>query len=154
MLRELKQLGRLRGHSQLWHRFRPFGELDPERCYISWDMVLTTSAAGEAIRDVFIFVEDCCELTIEPESPVRSRRAPAGTWPPRPRRRRKRNASIAAAAPTTRPDNASSIRVPAAKLDQFVNLVGELVTVQARLGEIAARRDDPSRWPCRRKSNV
>ena len=42
-----------------------------------------------------------------------------------------------------RPDNASSIRVPAAKLDQFVNLVGELVTVQARLGEIATRREDP-----------
>jgi len=38
---------------------------------------------------------------------------------------------------------ASSIRVPAAKLDQFVNLVGELVTVQARLVEIAARREDP-----------
>jgi two-component system chemotaxis sensor kinase CheA len=33
--------------------------------------------------------------------------------------------------------------VPAAKLDQFVNLVGELVTVQARLGEIASRHDDP-----------
>ena len=33
--------------------------------------------------------------------------------------------------------------MPAAKLDQFVNLVGELVTVQARLGEIAARREDP-----------
>jgi two-component system chemotaxis sensor kinase CheA len=28
-------------------------------------------------------------------------------------------------------------------LDQFVDLVGELVTVQARLGEVAARRDDP-----------
>jgi len=42
-----------------------------------------------------------------------------------------------------RPDNVSSIRVPAAKLDQFVNLVGELVTVQARLVEIATGRDDP-----------
>jgi two-component system chemotaxis sensor kinase CheA len=40
------------------------------------------------------------------------------------------------------PDSASSLRVPAAKLDQFVNLVGELVTVQARLSEISAQRDD------------
>jgi two-component system chemotaxis sensor kinase CheA len=40
------------------------------------------------------------------------------------------------------PDNATSIRVPAAKLDQFVDLVGELVTVQARLVEIANRRED------------
>ena len=37
---------------------------------------------------------------------------------------------------------ASSIRVSAEKLDQLVNLVGELVTVQARLSEVAARRDD------------
>jgi two-component system chemotaxis sensor kinase CheA len=37
----------------------------------------------------------------------------------------------------------SSIRVPTVKLDQFVDLVGELVTVQARLGEIAARGEDP-----------
>jgi two-component system chemotaxis sensor kinase CheA len=41
------------------------------------------------------------------------------------------------------PDTASSLRVPAAKLDQFVDLVGELVTVQARLSEIAAQHDDP-----------
>ena len=41
------------------------------------------------------------------------------------------------------PDNASSIRVPADKLDLLVNLVGELVTVQARLAELAARREDP-----------
>ena len=33
--------------------------------------------------------------------------------------------------------------MPAAKLDQFVDLVGELVTVQARLSEIAAQHDDP-----------
>jgi two-component system chemotaxis sensor kinase CheA len=40
-------------------------------------------------------------------------------------------------------DTATSLRVPAAKLDQFVDLVGELVTVQARLSELAARGDDP-----------
>jgi len=39
-------------------------------------------------------------------------------------------------------DNASSLRVPAGKLDQFVDLVGELVTVQARLSAMAAERDD------------
>ena len=40
-------------------------------------------------------------------------------------------------------DREASIRVPAAKLDQLVNFVGELVTVQARLSQIAARHDDP-----------
>ncbi len=32
--------------------------------------------------------------------------------------------------------------MPAAKLDQFVDLVGELVTVQARLSELSSQRDD------------
>ncbi len=41
-----------------------------------------------------------------------------------------------------KPDNASSLRVPAAKLDQFVDLVGELVTVQARLSELSSQRED------------
>jgi len=100
-------------------------------------MVLTTSAAREAIRDVFIFVEDCCELTIEPDSAQASGLVAA--VPPVTEEKRINYGRRA----DDRPDNVSSIRVPAAKLDQFVNLVGELVTVQARLVEIATGRDDP-----------
>jgi two-component system chemotaxis sensor kinase CheA len=48
-------------------------EMDPERCYLSWDIVLTTASPPEAIRDVFIFIEGECELTVEP---VRGWRAP------------------------------------------------------------------------------
>ena len=33
----------------------------------AWEMVLATTAGREAIRDVFIFVEDRCELAIEPD---------------------------------------------------------------------------------------
>ena len=39
-------------------------------------------------------------------------------------------------------DSASSVRVPAERLDLLVNMVGELVTVQARLSQAAASRDD------------
>ena len=142
LLRELRQLGSLKATASL-AAVPPLSELDPERCYISWDMVLTTAAPREAIRDVFIFVEDCCELTIEPDS------APA------PEAHQVSSPLAAAAKPLEErrtsagrrsydtPDNAASIRVPAAKLDQLVNLVGELVTVQARLGEAAASREDP-----------
>jgi len=132
MLRELKQLGELRVVTDKLE-LPPIGELDPERCYLRWEMLLTSLAAREAIADVFLFVEDECELTIEPVAPA----APAVSAPE------------VAAGPelkwNRRADDhvgESSIRVPAAKLDQFVDLVGELVTVQARLGEIAARGDD------------
>lgn len=39
-------------------------------------------------------------------------------------------------------EEASSIRVPAAKLDSLVDLVGELVIAQARLSQIALNRDE------------
>ena len=40
-------------------------------------------------------------------------------------------------------EETSSIRVPAARLDALVNLVGELVTVQARLTQFSAKKSDP-----------
>jgi two-component system chemotaxis sensor kinase CheA len=135
LLRELKQLGKSQVTASM-ASIPPLNELDPVRCYISWEILLTTAESREAIRDVFIFVEDCCELTIEPAA-TQSASLPsalAKSFEERTNPGRREN---------DKPDTASSIRVPAVKLDQFVNLVGELVTVQARLIEIAARRDDP-----------
>ena len=115
----------------------PLAELDPERCYVAWDLDLKTAAGIDAVRDVFIFVEDCCDVKIEPatkpatleasviEKGLAEMRGPGGG-------RRESDS----------PEKASSIRVSATKLDDLVNLVGELVTVQAWLSELAARRDD------------
>ena len=133
LLRELKQMGDLRATANM-DSMPPIAEIDPERCYVSWDMVLTTAATCEAIRDVFIFVEDSCELTVEriPSQPVESVAAA-------PQVLEEQRTGFGRRAD----DRESSIRVPAAKLDELVNLVGELVTVQARMSELAARRDDP-----------
>jgi two-component system chemotaxis sensor kinase CheA len=137
LLRELRELGQLR-ISLDTAAIPPLGQIDAERCYLAWDMVLTTAAAKEAIRDVFIFVEDECELSIE-----RALEQVAETPQPETAAARK---SVADGSGDGRgssgPATASSIRVPADKLDQLVNLVGELVTVQARLSEVAGRRDD------------
>ena len=156
LLRELGQLGGLSVIASM-AAVPPLSELDPERCYVSWDIVLATAADRDAIRDVFIFVEDSCELTI------RAAASPESTADRTPASRE--GSSVRPAVPSVvtagdraalednraatggrrvydTPDHASSLRVPAAKLDQFVNLVGELVTVQARLSEIAAQRDD------------
>jgi two-component system chemotaxis sensor kinase CheA len=40
-------------------------ELDPEACYFSWDIVLTSSAGENAIRDVFIFVEGDSDVRVQ-----------------------------------------------------------------------------------------
>jgi two-component system chemotaxis sensor kinase CheA len=162
LLRELGKLGTLHVET-LTEAIPPIAEIDPGRCYITWQMRLTTSAAVEEIRDIFIFAEDLCELTIdraEAQSPASIQQTTVGqqsviavssdagqsqsvtpTETPA-------SPQPAADQPVTfgrRADDragVTSIRVPTAKLDQFVDLVGELVTVQARLAEIASRYED------------
>jgi two-component system, chemotaxis family, sensor kinase CheA len=134
LFRELEQLGNLQIKAET-SAIPPLSEMDPQRCYIAWDMVLTTSATAEGIRDIFIFVEDCCELGIEPvAASSQSVDAPAPAKPS------ERIAAGGRRASDKEP--ASSIRVAAVKLDQLVDLMGQLVTVQVRLGEIAARTED------------
>ena len=122
-------------------------DIDPERCYVRWEILLTTAAGEDAIRDVFIFVEDHCELSVEPLDVIEN-----GAMQPhasqevacdqiesiRPEEARAMSSGRRSA---DRYENANNLRVPAAKLDQFVDLVGELVTVQARLAEFSARHD-------------
>ncbi len=133
LFRELRELGQLRIDLDTV-AIPPLNQIDAERCYLAWDMVLTTSAASEAIRDIFMFVEDDCELTIERVPGQVVETCGPAEPPGRP--------GIQDGRPAAGPGTASSIRVSADKLDQLVNLVGELVTVQARLSEVAGRRDD------------
>ena len=143
LLRELRQLGGLSVKASM-AAVPPLAELDPERCYVAWEMVLATAVGRDAFRDVFIFVEDHCELSIELAAgsevdPAANAAAADATA----RALDEQRAQGGGRRTYDKPDNATSLRVPAAKLDQFVDLVGELVTVQARLSELAARRDDP-----------
>lgn len=123
----------------------PLAELDPERCYVSWEMILATAADRDTIRDVFIFVEDACELDIQAVAAVADEAvaAPRANDAERIAAALEEKRSRSAGRRTyDKPDHATSLRVPAVKLDQFVNLVGELVTVQARLSEISGRLED------------
>jgi two-component system chemotaxis sensor kinase CheA len=146
LLRELRELGGLSVKASM-AAIPPIAELDPERCYVSWEMALATAAGRDAIRDVFIFVEDNCELTFEPastdgEASAQENETAASTADETAGALQESRAPSGGRRTYDKPDNVSSLRVPASKLDQFVDLVGELVTVQARLSEIAAKRDD------------
>jgi two-component system chemotaxis sensor kinase CheA len=177
LLDELRALGECEVVAQL-DNIPSLEDMNPEECYVGWDIVLTTDRGINAIKDVFIFVEDDCRLTIEtvdPEAhgePEATRKrlgeillergdiqgeelskalseqkrlgetlvekgvttsekvASALTEQEHVRRARERSQA--------KDDGASSIRVPADKLDVLVNLVGELVTVQARLTQTAS----------------
>lgn len=139
LIHEVRQLGDLALVADS-SAIPPLAELDPERCYVAWEMQLRTCAGEDSIRDIFIFVEDYCELKIESmvaADPVTNKADAAA------RALEEKRSGLPGRRPYDKLDTVSSIRVPAAKLDQFVDLVGELVTVQARLGEIAMRRNDP-----------
>ncbi len=140
LLRELREVGSLRVEIDT-SAVPPLDAIDPERCYVAWDLILDTAAGKEAIRDIFIFIEDECEIRIEPAPEDASGAAAAATASGVPQTAKA--AQAAAGFGATGTGVASSIRVSAEKLDQLVNLVGELVTVQARLSEVSARRDDP-----------
>jgi len=146
LIRELADLGELHVEASM-DQVAPLKEIDPERCYVRWEMTLASAVSHDAIRDVFIFVEDQCELEIEllePEPAAAARPAePAHDGDAVARALEEPRSSGGGRRAYDKPDNASSLRVPAARLDQFVDLIGELVTVQARLSQVAARLDDP-----------
>ncbi len=153
-------------------------DLVPEHCYIYWDIILTTKCGIDGIKDVFIFVEDDCDLKIdlvddgtqsegdEIYKKLGDILVERGDLSPVEMRRilglQKRFGEMAVAAGALTPekvqsalveqqhvknvrqerisqDAASSIRVPAEKLDLLINLVGEMVTVQAHLSQTAAQ---------------
>jgi two-component system chemotaxis sensor kinase CheA len=181
LLSELESLGACRTMAHL-DRLPAPNAFDPEACYLSWDILLTTDRSLEAVQDVFIFVEGACELTIDlidaldaatqQASPprlgeilvARGDLAPDAVQAALQRQQRlgqilveaqevspeKVRAALAeqafvqsARAKREQQSAAGSVRVAAEKLDILVNLVGELVTVQARLAQKAISSHDP-----------
>ncbi|UWZ82457.1 chemotaxis protein CheA [Occallatibacter riparius] len=147
LLRELRELGHAKVRAGM-EAVPPLEEFDAERCYVRWEIHLETRAEREAIREVFIFVEDTCELKIEsvgvPASAegMRENAAPVVDADEHARVLKESRGTPGGRRSYDKPDNATSLRIAAAKLDQLVDLVGELVTVQARLSELAGRRVD------------
>jgi two-component system chemotaxis sensor kinase CheA len=169
LLDELRALGSA-SVSALTDRVPPLDMLVPTDCYIGWDVVLTTEQPRAAIEDVFMFVIDGMELSIETIAPgsdpligeiliqrgdvpqeevaaALSRQAPLGALLVESGAvsEVKLAAAVAeqrhvrAEAKVEKVDkSADSIRIPAAKLDELMERVGELVIAQSRLSQIAA----------------
>ena len=141
-----------------------FNQLNVISCYSTWQVILYTSSPINEIKDVFIFVEDECKIEIteitsgniiqDPElkeivqncqksgqliiaenlKTLKQEVAPeiehdelAG---------KKKNA--------LKDHKISSMRVASTKVDELVNLVSELVTIQAQLNLYAENDGDPA----------
>ena len=158
LLDELRSLGECQ-ITCLTDRIPRLTELDPEQCYLCWNATVNTQAEEDAIKDVFIFVEDLCDLNIQataheiesPSSQLEVETSEADQAPKaevqdtRPEVAIEVHAEKVQKAETTKAATANeTLRVDSERLDTLVNLVGELVINQAQLAQIAARIDDPS----------
>jgi two-component system chemotaxis sensor kinase CheA len=131
----------------LTDRLPPLGELDPEATYLGWQVDITADDPAAAIDDVFLFLRDGMELTLEPLAeaalaiapapPPTALAAPAIAPVPAPRA-----ASNSEPPPAAAEKTGSSLRVAAERLDELMDRVGELVIAQARLTQIAAQSSD------------
>ncbi len=139
-----------------------YKDFDPIACYITWTIILNTEEAINEIQDVFIFVEDECDLEIveivngniidhpslekiisnskETNEPITSEQLKAVKWQNEEAKievtQKKKNVQL-------KEHKISSIRVSSNKIDELVNLVSELVTIQAQLNLYAENDGSP-----------
>ncbi len=100
-------------------------ELEPTRGYLGWTIKLETDQPKNAIEAVFIFADDA-ELAITEEMiapPPKVDPESSEDEPPSGKVKEK---------------SGESVRVPAVKLDEIMDQLGELVIAQARLSQMAS----------------
>ncbi len=121
LLRELKRFGTC-SITVDTSRVPMLEQLDAEQCYLSWNIRIATAKSVEDIKEVFEFVEDECDLVITQEM----KQADTVEITQKPKE------ESATAAPTAMAA-ATSIRVDIDKVDRLINMVGEIVIIQAML---------------------
>ena len=156
----LGRLGRIVALATVDAGLPPPAQMDPQSCYLGFDLVLETAANEDDIRKVFEFLQDECLLHLLPPgsgledyqrladavplhgaaiaevvqaSGLGAVRPPVLVEPaPAP--------SLEPAAP--RPVESRTIRVDAERLGQLITLVGELITASARTQMVGTRFKD------------
>jgi two-component system chemotaxis sensor kinase CheA len=81
LLDDLRELGQAHITAHV-DQVPPLPSLEAENCYIWWEILLVTSRDLAAIRDVFIFVADECELRIQLRDDQAAAVALLGSVPP------------------------------------------------------------------------
>ncbi len=114
---------------------------DTGACPAAFTALLITDKGEDAVRDVFLFLDDPGQAVVEavePPLPDRETSGPplAEAGPQRPDEPAGASSKRESRTSSAR-EHVHSLRVDAGKLDELVNLVGELVIAQARLSQLA-----------------
>lgn len=141
---------------------KTFAEFEPLTLRIKWQTILSTESDENDIKDVFIFVEDECKIDIAllPDGDILSQ---GDALTKLIDTKREQNQSLVkedfaqfkqekkvvekkAEAPKAQAggvtEKIATMRVASSKIDELVNAVSELVTMQAQFNLIAAKHND------------
>jgi two-component system chemotaxis sensor kinase CheA len=136
LLQDLAELGEITSKEVDDSKIPAISLMDPETCYLTWDIVLNTTRAEKQIKDVFCFVDESTKveikkIIIESSEPIE---IPVETVTPR-NPETIGNREAATTSVVERRGDRSSIRVSIDKIDKLVNLVEELVVTQSILNQ-------------------
>ena len=154
MFEVLEELGELTVHCDAEGLPPTLEGFEPEASYLAWTLELRGDAERAEVEEVFEWVEDECDLAIEPledssdsaggqppADPPPDGSGPASTPPGG-----EDSAAGAPARAASKPTESSSMRVNAAKIDALIDMVGELVITQSMLTDISEQmEEDPAR---------
>lgn len=120
-------------------------DCEADKCYTSWDIHLSTNADVGAIRDVFHYAGDRCELDIMPAAknglpygiPAKAANPDVSPHSRNVEETGSPAQQLKSVTSGIKKNVISSIRVPSERLDNLMNLVSELMTLQAKLGILA-----------------
>lgn len=168
MIRELRAMGEA-SVVLVTGSIPPFAELDPEDCHLEWSIQLVGDVTREQIAEVFEWVDGDCDLVISPTSLATARpegpsvgaaSAEAATPAPKSaessgvfeakadgsRSESAPESKSVAGAPAPRATghksaDSGSIRVGINKVDELINMVGELVITQSMLDQLGHNFD-------------
>jgi two-component system chemotaxis sensor kinase CheA len=158
LMAELADLGRVQSEIVDTSAVPDLEEIDPTGSYLGWSMRLATSESRAAIEAVFIFADDADVTVIDDGEMATAQEDKAAEAPVGPHKADNEgtvSAGISAdrteSSPTERPATAArtgdavgeTIRVPAGRLDEIVDQLGELVIGHARLNGLADRLGEP-----------
>ena len=153
LLEEIRAIGPCE-ITALTDRIPPLDDLDPEATYLAWQVDLTADDPAAAIDDVFLFLRDGMDLSLVPLTEESRVAEPANVADPLPASadfvadvsppmaKRPGKAEAQQLTGVAEKSTSSSLRVPAERLDELMDRVGELVIAQARLTQIAAQSSD------------
>lgn len=146
MFRELAALGELTATPDL-SDLPDFLMMEPESSTLSWELALEGNISKSSIEEVFDWVEDDCDLSlseiinstpaVEEDANIAGKdKAVAATSEPEVAAELN---TVKATPPKTKrkaSTEASSIRVSIDKVDELINMVGELVITQSMLSQL------------------